>query len=71
VNKEKALESLQRAANRRANAEEERRFATAELHKYAIAAKAAGVGVTEIAAAAGLSRQAVYEILGQQPSAQD
>ncbi len=68
MNEKKALEELRRAAKRREAAAEERRFAAAEVRKYAIAAHAAGVGVTEIAGAAGLSRQAVYELLGQPPS---
>jgi len=65
---DKIIQDLRRAAKRRDDADDERRFATAELHKYVHLARAADVGVTEIASAAGLSRQAVYEILGQQPS---
>jgi hypothetical protein len=68
MNPTRALELLRLAAERREKADEERHRATIELHKYTHAARAAGVGVTEIAAAAGLSRQAVYEILGQQSS---
>jgi hypothetical protein len=69
MNATKALELLRLAAERRERADEERHFATAEIRKYTIAARAAGVAVTEIASAAGLSRQSVYELLGDpQPS---
>jgi hypothetical protein len=68
MDQEKAIAHLIRVAERRERADNERRFATIELHKYVHMARAAGVGVTEIAGAAALSRQAVYEILGQQPS---
>jgi DNA-binding phage protein len=64
----KALELLALAAKRREKADEERHQSTIELHKYTLAARGAGIGVTQIASTAGLSRQAVYEILGQQPS---
>jgi hypothetical protein len=66
VNEQKALESLRRAAERRAVAEEERHAASAELRKRVRDAHAAGVSPTRIAQEAGLSRQAVYEAL--QPS---
>jgi DNA-binding phage protein len=66
MNEQKALESLRRAAERRAVAEEERHAASAELRKRVRDAHAAGVSPTRIAQEAGLSRQAVYEAL--QPS---
>lgn len=66
MNERKALESLRRAAERRAVAEEERHAASAELRKRVRDAHAAGVSPTRIAQEAGLSRQAVYEAL--QPS---
>jgi DNA-binding phage protein len=65
MDEQRALNEIRRSAERREKADEERHFATAELRKYVHLARAAGVGVTEIAGAAGLSRQAVYEVLGQ------
>jgi DNA-binding phage protein len=65
MNETKALKELRRSAERREKADDERHFATAELRKYVHLSRAAGAGVTQIAEAAGLSRQAVYEVLGQ------
>lgn len=69
MNEQKALASLRRAAERRAVAEEERHAASSELRKRVQDARAAGISPTRIAQEASLSRQAVYEMLGQQPSA--
>jgi DNA invertase Pin-like site-specific DNA recombinase len=68
MNEKKALERLRQAAVAREAADEARHIASAELRKCVQDAHAAGVGPTRIAEAAGLSRQAVYEILGQPPS---
>jgi hypothetical protein len=68
MNEKKALEALRRAAERRKAADQERRAASAELRKRVQDAHAAGVNPTRIAQEAGLSRQAVYEALGQPPS---
>jgi hypothetical protein len=68
VTEKTALESLRRAGERREAADQERFEATVELRKAVQAAHKAGVGPTRIAQETGLSRQAVYEILGQQPS---
>jgi DNA-binding phage protein len=62
------LEALRDAAQRRERAEQERHAASAELRKRVQEAHTAGIGPTRIAQEAGLSRQAVYESLGQQPS---
>jgi predicted nucleic acid-binding Zn ribbon protein len=63
-----AIEALHRAAERRKAADDERHAASAELRRRVQDARAAGVSPTRIAQEAGLSRQAVYEALGQQPS---
>jgi hypothetical protein len=62
------LKALRNAAARRERAEQERHAASAELRQRVREARAAGVSPTRIAQEAGLSRQAVYEALGQQPS---
>jgi DNA invertase Pin-like site-specific DNA recombinase len=61
-----AIKHLQKAASRREAADIERHAASAELRKRVRDAHAAGVSPTRIAQEAGLSRQAVYEVL--QPS---
>lgn len=66
MNERKALEALDRAADRRRAADDERHAASAELRKRVRDAHAAGVSPTRIAQEARLSRQAVYEAL--QPS---
>jgi transcriptional regulator NrdR family protein len=68
MNEDKIIDGLRRAAGRREVADDERHAASIELRKRVQDAHAAGIGPTRIAEAAGLSRQAVYEILGQQPS---
>lgn len=68
MNEKKALEELRQAAERRTVAEKERHAASADLRERVQDAHAAGVSPTRIAQEAGLSRQAVYEALGQPPS---
>lgn len=68
MNEAQAIEVLHQAAERRKAADDERHAASAELRKRVQDARAAGVSPTRIAQEAGLSRQAVYEALGQQPS---
>jgi DNA-binding phage protein len=68
MSEDKIIEGLRRAAERRERADKERHAASAELRKLVQDAHAAGLGATQIAEAAGLSRQAVYEALGQRPS---
>lgn len=55
---------LRDAADRRASAKAEWKTATDELARWIIAARDAGVPITEIARLAGISRQAVYTVLG-------
>lgn len=68
MNETDAIHALRKAAERRKAADDERHAASAELRKRVQDARAAGVSPTRIAQEAGLSRQAVYEALGQQPS---
>jgi DNA-binding phage protein len=68
MNETQAIEALRRAAKRREAADDERHAASIELRKRVQDAHAAGIGPTRIAQEAGLSRQAVYEALGQRPS---
>jgi hypothetical protein len=68
MTEKKALEALRRAAERREIAEDERRAASVDLRKRIRDAHAAGVSPTRIAQEARVSRQAVYEALGQSPS---
>lgn len=62
------LDTLRCAAKRREAADAERHAASIELRKSVQDAHAAGFGPTRIARESGLSRQAVYEALGQRPS---
>jgi DNA-binding phage protein len=68
MSEQKALEALRKAAARREAADEERHAASIELRKCVQAARKAGIGPTRIAQEASLSRQAVYEALGETPS---
>ena len=63
------LRSIRAAAKRRERADTAKREATADLRRYCEAAKGAGVSVTRIASEAGLSRQGVYDLLAERPSA--
>ena len=65
---QRALKGIRGAAKRRAKAETDRRKATNDLRDYCKAAKEASVPITEIAREAGLSRQGVYDLLGERPS---
>lgn len=58
-----ALERLRFAGARRAAAEDERQEAAVELRTRIHDAHAAGVTISLIAREAGLSRQAVYDVL--------
>jgi DNA invertase Pin-like site-specific DNA recombinase len=60
-----AIAGLRRAAKRRRAANAERHAASVELRKRVKDAHEAGISPTQIAHEAGLSRQAVYEALGQ------
>ena len=63
-NRSEALHELRKAANRRKRAERARREATGYLRTQCRRAHEAGVSITEIAHVAGLSRQGVYDLLG-------
>ncbi len=62
-----AIKGIRRAAKRRARAERARREATAELRERCLEAQAAGEPITRIAREGGLSRQGVYDLLGDRP----
>jgi len=63
------LRSIRGAAKRRERADAAKRQATDDLRGYVRDARLAGVSITRIAAEAGLSRQGVYDLLGERPSA--
>jgi hypothetical protein len=65
---ERTLREIRKAAKRREKAEADRRKATGDLRTYCEAARFAGVSITRIAEEAGLSRQGVYDLLGERPS---
>ncbi len=64
-----AIRKIKAAARKRAKADEAKREATEELRGYMRDARKAGVSITRIASEAGLSRQGVYDLLGERPSA--
>jgi DNA-binding phage protein len=62
------LRSIRGAASRRQTADEAKRKATDDLREFVRQARAAKVPITKIASEAGLSRQGVYDLLGERPS---
>jgi len=64
-----AIMAIRKAAKRRERAAETRRAATDELRRSCHEAQAAGVSISQIAREAGLSRQGVYDLLAERPSA--
>jgi hypothetical protein len=62
------IRRIQSAAKKREKADAAKREATEDLRRYCAEAQKAGVSVTRIAAEARLSRQGVYDLLGEQPS---
>jgi DNA invertase Pin-like site-specific DNA recombinase len=62
------LRSISGAASRRATADEKKREATDDLRQFVRQARAEKVSITKIASAADLSRQGVYDLLGERPS---
>jgi DNA invertase Pin-like site-specific DNA recombinase len=62
------IKGIRRAAKRRDKADQARRDATDELRRLVSEAQAEGVPITEIAREAGLSRQAVYDLLAARAS---
>jgi DNA invertase Pin-like site-specific DNA recombinase len=63
-----ALRRIKAAARKREKADVAKREATADLRRYCAEAKAEGFTITRIASEAGLSRQGVYDLLGERPS---
>jgi DNA invertase Pin-like site-specific DNA recombinase len=62
------LRSIRGAASRRERADRDKQKATDDLRSFVRQARAAKVPITKIASEAGLSRQAVYDLLGERPS---
>jgi DNA-binding phage protein len=62
------LRSIRGAASRRERADRDKRQATEDLRRFVRHARESGVGITRIASEAGLSRQGVYDLLGERPS---
>lgn len=60
------MQGLGLAREHRENAELQRREATKRLVKFSIAALEAGATFTQVAEQAGLSRQGLYDLLGDQ-----
>jgi hypothetical protein len=69
VSEAQTLRSIRAAAKRRERADTAKREATEDLRRYCEAAREAGVAITRIASEAGLSRQGVYDLLAERPSA--
>jgi DNA-binding phage protein len=63
------LRSIRGAASRRHTADEAKRQATDDLREFVRQAREAKIPITRIASEAGLSRQGVYDLLGERPSA--
>jgi hypothetical protein len=64
-----AIKGIRRAAKQRARADELRHRATDELRDYCRTAQSEGVPIARIAREAGLSRQGVYDLLGDRQPA--
>jgi hypothetical protein len=62
------LKSIRGAASRRRTADAAKRQATEDLREFVRQAREAKVPITKIASEAGLSRQGVYDLLGERPS---
>ena len=65
---DEAVKGIRQARKRRERADEARRAAVADLRDRIREAQAEGVSVSRIAREAGLSRQGVYDLLGQRSS---
>ena len=63
IHPDDARQGITEAAERRAQADLDRADATLDLGRWIRAARDAGIGVTEIARLAGVSRRAVYDVL--------
>ena len=66
---EKAVQRIHNAVKGREAAAEARQAATEELRQALREAQKEGVSITRIASEAGLSRQGVYDLLAEPPSA--
>lgn len=62
-----AIRRIKAAARKREKADTAKREATEELRGYCKEAQKEGVSITRIASEAGLSRQGVYDLLGERP----
>jgi DNA invertase Pin-like site-specific DNA recombinase len=69
LNAQTAINRIHGAAEKRKQADSAKRKATAELRRYCVEAQKAGVPISQIAREAGLSRQGVYDLLAERPSA--
>jgi DNA-binding phage protein len=63
IHPDNARQGIAEAAERRAQADMDKADATLDLGRWVRAARDTGIGVTEIAQLAGVSRQAVYDVL--------
>jgi DNA invertase Pin-like site-specific DNA recombinase len=68
VSEAQLLKGIRGAASRRHTADERKREATEDLRRLVRQAREEGVSITRIASEAGLSRQGVYDLLGERPS---
>ena len=62
------IHDIGKIAKKRARAEAARRDAMSELRELCWQAQSEGVPIAQIARAAGLSRQGVYDLLAARPS---
>jgi AraC-like DNA-binding protein len=67
VNDEAIIGAIRRVAKRRTRLNLERREVAAQLRDYVREAHEQGIPITRIAQEAGLSRQGVYDLLGDRP----
>ena len=63
------MRRIKAAASKRSKADKAKLAATEDLRRQCRAARKAGIPITTIALEAGISRQAVYDLLGERPSA--
>lgn len=61
------IRRIKAAARKREKADTAKREATEELRRFCKEAQKEGVSITRIASEAGLSRQGVYDLLGERP----
>jgi hypothetical protein len=66
VDRTEAIRGIRKAAKSRLKADEAKREATDDLRRFCVAAKEAGVPISQIASEADLSRQGVYDLLAEQ-----